>query len=264
MFQTDPECTDDTAAELEETRSESRRRLAAPPAGGRRGAGRVRGAAPAPAAAAAMPILVKAAAGAGTRHASRSLRARSAAAFASGAHRAAATVSPEPCLCYPKLWPAPPRLGTRDQPGKEQEAQLPPAAPTGPAICSLALPELNREAKVGSWLRWEQLWQPRRLLAACSPRPGRRLLAGRAVSGFPVFGSHLSPTVWAPKPQTVKCQLLQLGAGSASVPGCSGPIECQFPRSASGKPLKSSASPLRAGLLGLAAPEPTTASPRLL
>lgn len=103
MFQTDPGCTDGAAAELEDTRWESCRRLAAPPAGGRRGAGRVRGAAPAPAAAAAMPILVKAAAGAGTRHASRSLCARSATAFASGAYRAAATVSPAPRLCYPKL-----------------------------------------------------------------------------------------------------------------------------------------------------------------
>ena len=54
----------DAAAELQEPRRESWPRPGTPPAGGRRDAGRVRGAAPTPAAAAAMPILVKAAAGA--------------------------------------------------------------------------------------------------------------------------------------------------------------------------------------------------------
>lgn len=80
--------------DLEEPGGESWPRPGTPAAGGRRGAGRVRGAAPALAAVSAMPILVKAAASAGTRHPRSSLLTRgSAEAFASGARRAVASVS---------------------------------------------------------------------------------------------------------------------------------------------------------------------------
>ncbi|XP_067558561.1 blood vessel epicardial substance isoform X1 [Pseudorca crassidens] len=65
-----------------------------------------------------MPILVKAAADAGTRHRPSSLPTRrSAEAFASGSRRAFASVSPAPRRCHPKLWPAPPGLRARDEPG---------------------------------------------------------------------------------------------------------------------------------------------------
>ena len=75
VFQMDHTCAD-AAAELQEPGRESWLRPGTPPAGGRRDAGRVRGAAPTPAAAAAMPILVKAAAGARTRHRRSSISTR--------------------------------------------------------------------------------------------------------------------------------------------------------------------------------------------
>lgn len=43
---------------------------------------------------------------------------------------------PRPAARCSKLWPAPPRLGARDEPGKERGA----ADARSPAICSLALP----------------------------------------------------------------------------------------------------------------------------
>lgn len=197
----------------------------------------MRGAAPAPAAAAAMPILVKAAAGAGARHPPRSLAThQSAEAFASGSRRAAATVSSAPHRCCPKLWPSRTRLGARDKPGKEREAQ--PAAPASLAICSNAL--LGAKSGSESWipaLLGATLAAP--AAAASSLRLGHReprlLLAGRTLSGFPVLGSRPSPRVWVPRPHTFKCQLPQLGSGSANVPGARPPSD-RFPRSASGKP----------------------------
>lgn len=167
---------------MEQRGGESWPRPGTPPAGGSRDAGRVRCAAPAPAAAAVMPILVKAAADAGTRHRPSSLPTRrSAEAFASGSRRAFASVSPAPRRCHPKLWPAPPGLRARDEPGKEREAQRPRAPTTRPAICSLELPRLNREAKVRSLLNWKQLCPPgRRLPVLGSPAAGNPALSSLA------------------------------------------------------------------------------------
>lgn len=117
MFQTG-HCCPDAPRELQETGGAPWRRPAAPPAGARRGDGRVRGAALAAAAAAAMPILVEASAGAGTRPAWRSVGTRgSAEAFAFGARRAAATVSPS----VPSLLPQ--TLASDDQAGCQGQAR---------------------------------------------------------------------------------------------------------------------------------------------
>lgn len=249
------------AVELEETSEESRwRPAAAPPAGGAGalGAGRVRGAAPAPAAAAAaMPILVKAAAGAGTRHARRSLGThQSAKAFAWGARRAAATVSPASHRCCPKLWPAPTRLGARDKPGKEREVQMPPAAPASLAISSNALLGLNREAKVGSLLYREQLWLLRRQLlvlrASAAGSPALSSLAAPSRGSLSLEAALLRGSgCRGHTPASVSCRNSGLAA-----PASRGarPPSGWFPRSASGKPLVSSASPLPPGLPGLTAP----------
>lgn len=62
----------------------------------------------------------------GIRREPKSLR--TAEAFASGTRGAVPPASLRPAGGCPKLWPAPPRLGARDKPGKEREAQLPPGA----------------------------------------------------------------------------------------------------------------------------------------
>ena len=207
---------------MEERGGESWPRPGTPPAGGRRDAGRVRCAAPAPAAAAVMPILVKAAAGAGTRHRPSSLPTRrSAEALASGSRRAFASVSPAPRRCHPKLWPAPPGLRARDEPGKEREAQLPRAPTTRPAICSLELPGLNREAKVGSLLNWEQLCPPGwRLRVVGSPAAGNPALSSPAA---PSRGSLSLEAALHPgsgrrghRPSDVNCRHSGLAAPASS------------------------------------------------
>lgn len=100
VFQMDHACAN-AAAELEEPGGEPWPRPGTPPAGGRRDAGRVRGAAPTPAAAAAMPILVKAAAGAGTRHRRSSISSRDRLRFS----RRAPVGWPSLCPPQPPLLP---------------------------------------------------------------------------------------------------------------------------------------------------------------
>ena len=100
VFQMDHTCAD-AAAELQEPGRESWLRPGTPPAGGRRDAGRVRGAAPTPAAAAAMPILVKAAAGARTRHRRSSISTRDRLRFS----RRAPVGWPSLCPPQPPLLP---------------------------------------------------------------------------------------------------------------------------------------------------------------
>lgn len=123
--------------------------------------------------------------------------------------------------CCPKLWPAPAGLRARDEPGKEREEQLPRAPPGRPVICRLALSRLNREVKVRSLLRWEQLCPHGRWLRDLrapdhwEPRP---LLSGRALVGFPVLGSRPSPGVWTARSQTYHSSLAMPASSGALAP----------------------------------------------
>lgn len=210
-----------------------------------------------------MPILVKAAAGAGTRHAPRSLAThRSAEAFASGSRRAAATVSPAPHRCCPKLWPARTRLGARDKPGKEREAQLQPAAPASLAICSNAL--LGAKSGSESWipaLLGATLAAP--AAAASSLRLGRR--EPRLSSLAAPFQGSLSLEAALLRgsgfrghtPSSVSCRNSGLAAPTSPELGPHRAGSRALPRA---HPV-STASPFPAGLPGLTTPEPTTAPP---
>lgn len=126
------------------------------------------------------------------------------------------------------------------------------------AICSLGLPGLNREPKVGSLLRWEQLCQPPRRLRVLRARAAR----SPALSSLaePSRGSLFSEAAFFPRLGSTATDP-QESAAAASVwqrqrPRALQPLRYRFPRSASGKPLVSWA-PLRpAGRLGLPAPNP--------
>lgn len=253
MFQRDPGCA-----------TRRRRGVRAEGGGsarvGRRGAGRVRGAAPAPAAA-AMPILVRAAAGAGPRRAARSLRTRRASeAFACGRPSSRRARAPRaPPLAAPNFGQRRPRSvpatgqvrsGTHSchrEPGCSQ-----PRAPEAKSGSESWIPA---PLAATSRARAAPAWAPS--LGGREPRPRP---AGRALPGFPVLGSRsfsLGVGGEALDPQVSAAATWVWGRQRAPALG---PHRVPFPRSASGGSSVSSASPLPAG----PPPAPTAAPPRPL
>lgn len=185
---------------------------------------------------------------------------RSAEAFASDARRAAASLSPRPATVTPNFGQRRPGSvpGTSQVRSGRRSCRRLPLPPTRLAICSLGLPGLNREPKVGSLLRWEQLCQPPRRLRVLRARAAR----SPALSSLaePSRGSLFSEAAFFPRLGSTATDP-QESAAAASVwqrqrPRALQPLRYRFPRSASGKPLVSWA-PLRpAGRPGLPAPNP--------
>lgn len=185
---------------------------------------------------------------------------RSAEATASGSRRAAVSLSPAPCRCRPKLWPAQPRFGARDEPGKEREASLPSAPPRAPGYLQPRAPGAKSGSE--SWIPAPPGATLSASAAALVLQPGhqepRPLLPWPGPRGVPWSLKPPFSPVWGPRPQPLRCRLLQHGSGSTRIPWRTSPLRCRFPRSALSKPLASSASPLPAALAGFRAPNPLT------
>lgn len=160
---------------------------------------------------------------------------RSAEAFASDARRAAASLSPRPATVTPNFGQRRPGSvpGTSQvRSGRRSCRRLPPHAPG-------YLQPRAPGAKSGteSWIAaalGRTLSAP--AAAAGSPRPGRQepcpLLPGRALAGFPVLGSRLSPAsgVHGHRPSGVSCCSISLAPASPGAPAPSGTRSRALPR----------------------------------